>query len=98
MANMLPQLQSVTMSVAPWRENRHTPPPSPPIAGWSPAWEEKGSSLFLDGRVFPIPGPRGGVPALLAWSVPPTQESPGATPPTNRKQTIADFHVLLNFV
>ena len=27
MANMLPQLQSVTMSVAPWRENRHTPPP-----------------------------------------------------------------------
>ena len=29
-ANMLPQPQSVTVSMAPWRGNRHTPPPSPP--------------------------------------------------------------------
>lgn len=80
-------------------EGKQTYPTSfSPTAAWSPGWEEKGSFLFLDGRAYPIPGPSGGAPALLPWSAPPTQESPGATPPTNRNQTIADFQVLLNFV
>lgn len=94
-ANMLPQLQSVTVSVAPWRKQLWATT-FPPAAAWSPAWEGKGSSLFLDGRAFPFPGPWGGAPGLLAWSAP-QPESPGATPPPtgSRQLQISMFYLIL---